>query len=48
MDIEFMLDEDWYLIGEYDEYDAWNGGLRWRILNPAKKMREEDDDELSE
>jgi len=46
MQMEFMLGEDWYLVGEYDEYDAWNGGVRWRILNPSKRRRmEEPEDE---
>ena len=31
MEIEFRLDDRFQLIGEYDEYDFWNAGLRWRI-----------------
>ena len=32
MDIEFKIKEWLQLVGEYDEYDAWNGGLRWNLL----------------
>lgn len=32
MDIEFKIDERFQLLGEYDEYDEWNAGLRWRVL----------------
>jgi len=31
MEIEFKLNERFQLISEYDEYDFWNTGLRWRI-----------------
>ena len=32
--LEFMLNEEFQLLGEYDEYDSWNAGIRWRVLNP--------------
>ena len=36
MEIEVLLDDQFQLVGEYDEYDAWNAGLRWRILGRDK------------
>jgi len=41
MDLEFELNDSFQLLGEYDEYDNWNGGIRWRILNPnsVRKIR---------
>lgn len=32
MEIEYRLDDQFQLVGEYDEYDFWNVGLRWQIL----------------
>ncbi len=32
MEIEYRIDDRFQLVGEYDEYDFWNAGLRWRIL----------------
>jgi translocation and assembly module TamB len=29
--IEYQADERWSLVGEYDEFDAYNAGLRWRV-----------------
>ncbi len=37
LELEFELNEEFQLLGEYDEYDNWNAGIRWRILDPAKR-----------
>lgn len=29
--IEVKLTEDWSLVGGYDEFDAYNGGVKWRV-----------------
>ncbi|MGK0237352.1 MAG: translocation and assembly module TamB [Candidatus Pelagisphaera sp.] len=44
LEMEFKLDERFQLLGEYDEYDAWNAGLRWRMLRrkPKEETLEED------
>ena len=39
MEIEYQLDDRFQLVGEYDEYDFWNAGLRWRIFQ--RKVIEE-------
>ncbi len=49
LEMEFKLDERFQLLGEYDEYDAWNTGLRWRILRRrAKESSESETLEVSE
>ena len=30
-EFEYKLGEHWSLLGEYDEYDAYNAGLKWRV-----------------
>ena len=30
--IEYLVTDDWSLVGEYDEYDAVNAGVKWRLL----------------
>ena len=37
LEMEFKLDERFQLLGEYDEYDAWNTGVRWRMLRRKPK-----------
>ncbi|GAB1488704.1 hypothetical protein MASR2M8_11510 [Opitutaceae bacterium] len=37
---EYKLDSRWSLVGEYDEFDDFNAGVKWRILS-----REEADNE---
>ncbi len=37
LEMEFKLDDRLQLLGEYDEYDAWNTGLRWRVLRRKPK-----------
>lgn len=29
---EYRLDERWSLVGEYDEFDDYNAGVKWRII----------------
>jgi len=31
-EFEYKLGERWSLLGEYDEYDAYNAGLKWRVF----------------
>lgn len=46
LEMEFKLDDQFQLLGEYDEYDAWNAGLRWRAIR--RKAKKESDDEIQE
>ena len=36
-DIEYRLTERLTLIGEYDEFDDYNAGVKWRLFEPRKK-----------
>ncbi len=38
--IEYRLDERWALTGEYDEFDDYYGGLKWRVF-PGKEKTDE-------
>jgi translocation and assembly module TamB len=31
--VEFKLSDRWYLVGEYDRFNALNAGLKWRIYS---------------
>jgi translocation and assembly module TamB len=31
-DIEYKLSDRWTLTGEYNEYDEYNAGLKWRVF----------------
>lgn len=31
-DVQYRLDDRWSLVGEYDEFDEYNVGLKWRVL----------------
>ena len=49
LEMEFRLDDQFQLLGEYDEYDAWNTGIRWRaIRRKAKKDSDDEKQEVSE
>lgn len=37
-DIEYKLNDRWALTGEYDEFDEYNVGLKWRLA-PKKERR---------
>ncbi|MDF3059084.1 MAG: hypothetical protein K0R17_3299, partial [Rariglobus sp.] len=39
-DIEYALNPRWAVVGEYDEFDEYNLGLKWRVLS-EKKTEEE-------
>jgi translocation and assembly module TamB len=30
---EYKLNDRWSLVGEYDEFDSYNAGLKWRVYN---------------
>jgi translocation and assembly module TamB len=30
-EFEYKLGEKWSLVGEYDEFDAYNAGVKWRV-----------------
>jgi translocation and assembly module TamB len=32
-EIEYKLGEHWSLVGEYDEFDSYNAGIKWRIYS---------------
>ena len=39
--LEYMLNERWSLVGEYDEFDDYNVGVKWRALRgEAARKRE--------
>ncbi len=46
LEMEFKLDDQFQLLGEYDEYDAWNTGIRWRAIR--RKAKQNSDDEKQE
>ncbi len=33
MQIQYRLNDRWYLIGEYDEFDAYNMDIKWKIFS---------------
>ncbi len=35
-DIEYQLNDRFTLVGEYDEYDDFNAGIKWRVVAPDK------------
>jgi len=35
-DVEYALNDRWSLIGEYDEFDDYNAGVKWKILRRHK------------
>ncbi|MET0263708.1 MAG: translocation/assembly module TamB domain-containing protein, partial [Rariglobus sp.] len=35
--VEYTLDPRWSLVGEYDEFDEYNLGVKWRVLTEKKK-----------
>lgn len=35
--IEYRLNDRWSLTGEYDEYDEYNAGLKWRVWRQKKE-----------
>lgn len=47
---EFRLDERWSLVGDYDEFDAYNMGVKWRIRAkpPVEQLEREERDEREE
>lgn len=40
--IEYRINPDWALVGEYDEFDDYNAGVKWRVLVDKKKEEEKD------
>lgn len=46
VDLELRVAERIYVTGEYDEYDFWNAGMRYRLIRPAR--REQTDAEGAE
>jgi translocation and assembly module TamB len=43
-DVEYKLADRWKLVGEYDEFDDYNAGLKWRFY-PGKSVPEAPRDE---
>jgi len=37
-EIEYRLDDRFSLVGEYDEFDAYYAGVKWRLLAPEKSV----------
>ena len=42
--IEYYLNGRWSLVGEYDEFDDYNAGVKWKVFSSGKK-KEHDEDE---
>lgn len=40
-DIEYQLSDKWSLTGEYDEFDDYNAGVKWRVYSREGKKAEE-------
>lgn len=40
-EFEYRLGEHWSLLGEYDQYDSYNAGLKWRVYTQESTPREE-------
>ena len=38
-EIEYRLDDRFTAVGEYDEFDAYNAGVKWRMLAPKKENK---------
>lgn len=39
--VEYRLNDRWRITGEYDEYDDYNVGLKWRVYTQESEPREE-------
>jgi translocation and assembly module TamB len=40
-DIEYRLNDRWSLTGEYDEFDDYNAGVKWRVYSKGGRVTEE-------
>lgn len=40
--VEYTLGERWSLVSEYDEFDDYNTGLKWRVLTDKRKEKKPD------
>jgi translocation and assembly module TamB len=40
-DIEYRLNDRWSLTGEYDEFDDYNAGVKWRVYSKGGRETEE-------
>jgi len=40
---EYVLNPRWSLVGEYDEFDEYNLGVKWRVLSEKKPEEEKKD-----
>ncbi|OPZ67392.1 MAG: hypothetical protein BWY82_02811 [Verrucomicrobia bacterium ADurb.Bin474] len=47
LEMEFRLNDRFQILGEYDEYDFWNTGIRFRVLSHGRfqKPSEEGEEE---
>jgi translocation and assembly module TamB len=36
-DVEYRLNDRFTVVGEYDEFDEYNVGVKWRVFNPKKE-----------
>ena len=41
-EVEYSLGKRWSLVGEYDEFDDYNAGLKWRVLTDKRKEEKSD------
>jgi translocation and assembly module TamB len=40
--IEYRLNPRWSLVGEYDEFDCYNAGVKWRVLTDKRTEEKHD------
>jgi translocation and assembly module TamB len=38
--IEYRLSDRWSFVGEYDEFDEFNAGLKWRVYSKGGTREE--------
>ena len=40
--IEYYLNGRWSLVGEYDEFDDYNAGVKWRVFSSRNKKEKDE------
>ena len=41
-EFEYKLGERWSLLGEYDQFDSYNAGVKWRVYTEESKPLEKE------
>jgi translocation and assembly module TamB len=42
-DVEYELDPRWSLVGQYDEFDEYNVGVKWRVFSQKRTQHEKEE-----